>query len=131
MQTVNRYSLLIGKKRMNLSNYSGISYAGCDKIYEDYSIVLPGGYILPIAFCIEQIYLSERSPEYAENDQKQILERMDSYLLDHTVSAEILNRNVITDCDQDACRFRVQYVSISARIFYHHLKAIHYPCTFC
>lgn len=48
-----KYSLIIGNKRINFSNSSGISGTGCAKIYEENYIVLPGGFQLPLAICVE------------------------------------------------------------------------------
>ena len=48
-----KYSLIIGKKRINFSNNSGISGTGCAKIYEENYLALPGGFILPVAIAVE------------------------------------------------------------------------------
>ena len=42
------WSLIIGKKRINLWKDSGISDTICDRIYEEYYVTLPGGFQLPI-----------------------------------------------------------------------------------
>ena len=47
------YSLLLGKNCINLWKNSRISGASCDKIYEEYYVVLPGGFVLPVGFRIE------------------------------------------------------------------------------
>lgn len=48
-----KYSLIIGKKRINFSNNSGISGMGCAKIYEEKFLTLPGGFVLPVAIAVE------------------------------------------------------------------------------
>lgn len=48
-----KYSLIIGNKRINFVNSSGISGTGCAKIYKENYIVLPGGFQLPLAICEE------------------------------------------------------------------------------
>ena len=50
-----RYSLIIGKKRINLQNGSGISDATYDRMYSEYYITLPGGYLLPLCLAVETI----------------------------------------------------------------------------
>lgn len=50
-----RYSLIIGKKRVNLQNGSGISDTTYDRMYSEYYITLPGGYRLPICLAVERI----------------------------------------------------------------------------
>lgn len=53
-----KYSLIIGKKRINLFKGSGISGKSCAKIYEKKYVTLPGGFVLPIAIICEteQVY---------------------------------------------------------------------------
>lgn len=48
-----KYSLLLGKKRINLWKDSGISGNSCGRIYEEYYVTLPGGFSLPAALCVE------------------------------------------------------------------------------
>ena len=53
--TQTKYSLLIGKKRINFYKGSGISGAGCVKMYSKYVLSLPGGFSLPVALIRETI----------------------------------------------------------------------------
>ena len=53
--SVTNYSIIIGKKRINLSKDSGISHAGCDKMYEEYFMTLPGGFVLPVSLVVETV----------------------------------------------------------------------------
>lgn len=48
-----KYSLIIGKNRINFDNNSGISGDSCGKMYEEYYLTLPGGFRLPIALAVE------------------------------------------------------------------------------
>jgi len=72
------YSLLIGKKRINLWKDSGISEASCDRMYREYYVTLPGGFRLPIGVAVDEItvrqkyeaekpVLSEQLSEFAMN----------------------------------------------------------------
>lgn len=49
------YSLIVGKKRINLWKCSGISDTSCGRMYEEYYITLPGGFRLPICLAVETI----------------------------------------------------------------------------
>ena len=49
------YSLILGKKRINLWKGSGISTATCGRMYEEYYITLPGGFRLPICLTVETL----------------------------------------------------------------------------
>lgn len=48
-----RFSLLLGKKRINFGKGSGISGSSCGRMYEEYYVTLPGGFRLPAALCVE------------------------------------------------------------------------------
>ena len=48
-----RYSVRLGKKRIFFWKGSGISDTGCGRMYKEYAVTLPGGFRLPIAFCID------------------------------------------------------------------------------
>lgn len=49
-----KYSLIIGKKRINFYKGSGISDSSCDKMYVVNYLTLPGGFRLPIALVTEE-----------------------------------------------------------------------------
>ena len=49
-----KISLLIGKKRINLWNGSGILDSSCGRIYKERYLTLPGGFQLPLALCVEE-----------------------------------------------------------------------------
>ena len=48
-----RISLLLGKKRIFFWKGSGISDAGCGRMYKQYDFTLPGGFRLPAALCVD------------------------------------------------------------------------------
>ena len=50
-----RFSLLIGKKRINLWKDSGIWDGSCGRMYEEYYITLPGGFRLPLGLAKETV----------------------------------------------------------------------------
>ena len=58
-ESVVRYSMILGKKRINFYKGSGISGAGCVKMYLDYVLRLPGGFALPVS--LRKEYVSEYS----------------------------------------------------------------------
>lgn len=61
IRTENRYSLLVGKKLINFEKDSGISPAGCGRMYLESYATLPGGFRLPLAFVQERITYYEES----------------------------------------------------------------------
>jgi sporulation protein YqfD len=50
-----KYSLLIGKKRINFYKGSGISDGSCVKMYSKYVLTLPGGFSLPVVLIKESV----------------------------------------------------------------------------
>lgn len=51
--SVRRYSLILGKKRINFGKGSGISPATCGRMYKEYYMTLPGGFQLPLGLAVE------------------------------------------------------------------------------
>lgn len=49
-----KISILIGKKRINLWNGSGILDSSCGRIYKENYMTLPGGFQLPLALCVDE-----------------------------------------------------------------------------
>lgn len=66
-KSVRKYSLLIGKKRINFDSDSGILYAGCGKMTEVRWLTLPGGWELPVALVVECYDLTELVPQQRQD----------------------------------------------------------------
>ena len=64
-----RYSILLGKKRINLWKGSGISDPTCGRMYEEYYITLPGGFRLPVALSRETLTQWETSPALRTSEE--------------------------------------------------------------
>lgn len=58
-----RWSLLVGRKRINLSGNSGILPTTCDKIYRENYVRLPGGWQLPLGLVRETLREYTLQPE--------------------------------------------------------------------
>ncbi len=64
-----KYSLIVGKKRINFYKGSGISGATCVKMYEEYILSLPGGFQLPVALVKETVSSSSTQVENVAESQ--------------------------------------------------------------
>ena len=62
-----RYSLCIGKKRINFYKGSGICEGRCVKMYSEYVLTLPGGFSLPVKLVRETV--SDADVETAAVDE--------------------------------------------------------------
>ncbi|MDD5864461.1 MAG: sporulation protein YqfD [Firmicutes bacterium] len=61
-----KYSLLLGKKRINLWKDSGNFRGSCGRMDTQYILTLPGGFSLPVALCVETYQFYEPSPGETE-----------------------------------------------------------------
>ena len=88
-----KYSLIIGNKRINFSNSSGISGTGCAKIYEENYIVLPGGFQLPLAVCVETWYFHDKQEIVRDTAREMLSAFSRNYLLEHMCAGSIYMAN--------------------------------------
>ncbi len=90
-RTEQKISLLIGKKRINFYNDSGILDTSCVKMYSEYYLTLPGGFQLPVGVSVETIIFHE-TQEAAVTDCEEILTRISrEYLLSRMTAGQILS----------------------------------------
>ena len=131
-QVSQKYSLILGKKRINLFKDSGISPTGCDKMYLQYYCVLPGGFQLPIAVSVERWYYrntdtvtvgSEVSHDRAENFAL-------DYLAGQMLSGRILGKLESIEISDAVCTLTGRYICLemigrerSEEIIKHHGKS--------
>ena len=107
-----QYSLLVGKKRINLWKDSGIWHGSCDRMYEEYYITLPGGFTLPVAFVRETFLFRETKSAKIESAvlQDMLKTHGRSYLLQHMVAGRILSGSEVFRCGEDFCRMEGIYL---------------------
>lgn len=84
-----KFSLIIGKKRINFFKGSGISGSTCAKIYTQKDLTLPGGFILPIAIACERWYDYE-TEEVVACDRQLLSSFAANYLPQQLQSGKIL-----------------------------------------
>lgn len=100
-----KYSLIIGKKRINFANSSGNLEPTCAKIYSGKYVTLPGGFILPLGIVTETYYTSETTPfrlEPGEDAQKAFAH---AQLLSQLNAGQILSGDCQICTEADVCRF--------------------------
>jgi len=102
-QKAYRFSLLLGKKRINLWKDSGIWDTSCDRMYEEYYVVLPGGFRLPVALCVEVcgVYETDRMVISESAVTVSFREFAKTYLSHQMIAGKILSQqdSVITQDD--------------------------------
>ena len=90
---VKKYSLVIGKKRINLYKDSGILESTCDKMILEESLTLPGGFVLPVTLVTEVWNYNDLSIETADQNQleEQLKTFASAYLNGQMVAGRILS----------------------------------------
>lgn len=99
-----KYSIIIGKNRINLFKDSGILGDTCVRMYERKNITLPGGFVLPIALVTETwTYYESNDAELSGEESKEMLSDFSGrYLQQQMVAGQILStRESITEKDGD------------------------------
>ena len=105
-----KYSLLIGKKRINLWKGSGIWDTTCGRIYEEKYAALPGGFQLPLALCIEEYTFYDAQPVPVEADAKgALLSFAEDYLCRQMTAGTILSKEELFSATDETIRLVGEY----------------------
>lgn len=91
-----RISLLLGKKRINFWKDSGISPATCGRMYSEYYITLPGGFVLPVGIALDTrtectLQRFDRDPEAAGRSLEAFVR---DYTRDRMIAGRILREDL-------------------------------------
>lgn len=90
-----RYSLILGKNRINFYKGSGISGGTCVKMSTEYVLRLPGGFELPVSLVKERILYPELVSSSVD-DPSQILESFASeYLRAHMAAGSVIQKEEV------------------------------------
>lgn len=95
-ESIEKISLKIGKKRINLYNGSGISHLSCGKMYKEMYVTLPGGFILPIAI-VKEIWLPYKLSDAVipqEAAYGVLSDSANKYILSQMIAGEIISADV-------------------------------------
>ena len=89
-----KYSLILGKKRINLWKDSGILQGSCDRMDRRYELTLPGGFRLPVTLCVEEytFYDWERMTLEPEAAEAALSRFAQSALTQQMVAGRIISR---------------------------------------
>jgi len=111
-RTKQKFSIQLGKKRINLWKDSGISDASCGRMYKEYYITLPGGYLLPAALCIEEYqYWEVTDTDVPREAAFQVLSCFaEESLAGQMTAGQILFKEENLAPEQDLYRFRGSYI---------------------
>lgn len=109
-----KYSMLLRKKRIFLWKDSGIWDDSCGRMYEEHYITLPGGYQLPIAFCVETYTFADMIPtDIPEKDAECALKGfVKGYLHQHMIAGKILSGMQTMKAENGRYRLSGEYACV-------------------
>ncbi len=100
-----KFSLIIGKKRINLWNSSGILDTTCVKIYSQKYMTLPGGYVLPICIVKEQYDTYQWEENIAAREEAAAADFAQNYLLSSMYCGRIEQFGYVFTNEETVSRF--------------------------
>lgn len=104
------YSLKIGKKLIKMYNCSSNSRGNCAKIYNEFFVRLPGGFMLPISLIkVTQITYAGELFRDRVDCSAWLPVYMENYLHEHMVGGEILKRTYNGDSTEQSWLYSCQY----------------------
>ena len=109
MATEKKYSLIIGKKRINFANSSGILGSTCAKIYTENYLTLPGGFRLPIGIATETYIQREAETDLLNDGASQLTEFACLYLTQQMQAGCVLGGNCKITEENGFCRLEGTY----------------------
>ena len=103
-----KFSLIVGKKRINFYKDSGILDTTCVKMYTENYMTLPGAFRLPVILLVEEwIYYDMTETETADAEGV-LLDFADRYLASQMIAGQILHRSEAVD----GCCLEGQYACL-------------------
>ena len=107
-----KFSLIIGKKRINLWKDSGIWDTTCGRIYAEKYITLPGGFVLPIGWavdiCLESVLQPESCPQ--EEAENLLCEFARSYVKQQMMAGTVQSETQTYRQEAGVCRLEGEYI---------------------
>ena len=99
-----KFSLLIGKKRINFCKGSGIYGGTCVKMFKKYVLTLPGGFELPVTLIRETVTDAKvREAEISKETAGDLMIRFASrYLKEQMIAGTITDQNLVLE-QKDGC----------------------------
>ena len=106
-----RYSIIVGKKRINLWKDSGIWDSTCGRISREYRLKLPGGFSLPIALACETLdwYSSGEVPVDEEAAKISLSSFSQNYLSNQMIAGVITHAHEVTQANPGIYLLTGQY----------------------
>lgn len=92
-----KFSLMLGKNRINFYKDSGILDATCVKMYSEYYITLPGGFQLPLGIAVETAVWYDSWEDTVDDGTRVMEDYARQYLLSHMTAGQILEERTTAE----------------------------------
>lgn len=111
-RTERRYSIVLGKKRINLWKDSGIWDSSCGRISREYRLTLPGGFSLPVSLaCDTLLWDSTEEKTLEENTVKgQLSDFSRKYLSSQMIAGTISDAEEVVKLQTGCYRLSGRYI---------------------
>lgn len=111
-KTETKFSLIFGKKQINLYKDSGISGSSCVKMYKRFVLTLPGGFQLPISVMQEMRTYYESQKDYSSEEEAYAIAKnfANRYLNGQMVAGEVLSSSDNAQVDENILEFHGEYI---------------------
>ena len=106
-----KFSIIFGKKQINLYKDSGISGSSCVKMYDRYVLTLPGGFQLPVTLVKETVveYACQEMSLANEEARAVVKNYAQRYVNDLMVAGNVLSSTDDIVIDNDVLKFSGKY----------------------
>ena len=107
-----RYSIILGKKRINLWKDSGIWDSTCGRISREYRLTLPGGISLPVSLVCETLswYSQAEQAVDTEDARGELLSFSQNYLSDQMIAGTVSYADEVLDTEPGVYLLTGQYI---------------------
>ena len=110
LHTETNISVKIGKNIIKFNNNSGISPTTCVKLYEEKSVALPGGYLLPVTLMIETvIYYKTDLNDLTEDDVLWMENLTQAYIEENMLGGIVLRKSREYRMTEQSCLLKAIY----------------------
>ena len=112
--TERKFSIIIGKKRINFYKDSGILGVTYDKMSVENHLTLPGGFVLPVTVITE--FWTSFEVDTAVYPQEAVCDMLEefshSYLMRNMVAGQLLQKDLVFSNTTDACYLSGSYACL-------------------
>ena len=107
-----RYTIILGKKRINLWKDSGIWDSTCGRISREYRLTLPGGFSLPVSLACETLswYSVTEQTVDEETARGELLPFSQNYLSDQMIAGTVSHANEVLETKSGVYLLTGQYI---------------------